>query len=154
MAGYYFDSSALVKKYLKESGSSWVQSLFASQQMHEIYLAHVAGPELLAAFHRKIRTKEVSRSKGIQAAQAFRSEWQTQYDIFELTPIIVERAMDLVEQYQLRGYDSVHLATAVEVNTWRLSLELPEATFVSADLEQLHIADLLGLTTENPENYS
>lgn len=154
MAGYYFDSSALVKKYLQESGSAWVITLFAIQEQHELYLAHVAGPELLAAFQRKIRTKEISRLKGIRAAKTFRSEWQTQFEIFELTSTIVERAMDLVEQHQLRSYDAVHLATAIEVNVWRLSVDMPAATFVSADLEQLRAADALGLATENLESYT
>lgn len=28
MADYFFDSSALVKRYVRESGSGWVTSLF------------------------------------------------------------------------------------------------------------------------------
>jgi predicted nucleic acid-binding protein len=37
MGAYYFDSSALVKRYTDETGSLWVRSLTAPQAGHVIF---------------------------------------------------------------------------------------------------------------------
>jgi hypothetical protein len=49
MASYYFDSSALIKRYAQETGSRWVSSLTDPQAGHEIFTALVSGAEIVAA---------------------------------------------------------------------------------------------------------
>jgi hypothetical protein len=61
--------------------------------------------------------------------------------------------MLLVEQHGLRGYDSVHLAVALDLQADRQARQLPPLTFVSADIEQLRVAAALGLQTENPDQH-
>jgi uncharacterized protein len=43
MAVYFLDSSALVKRYLKENGSKWVLALFDPALDNEIFVAAIAG---------------------------------------------------------------------------------------------------------------
>jgi predicted nucleic acid-binding protein len=115
VAAYYLDTSALVKGYVQETGSIWVRSLINPAAGHELYIVRLAGPEAIAAVFRKVRTGEISLAEGTTAASDFRVNWQAQYRIVECDAPVADRAMILAEQYGLRGYDSVHLAAALEL---------------------------------------
>jgi uncharacterized protein len=45
MAVHFLDSSALVKRYISETGSAWVSGLFDPALGHEIFVAAIAGVE-------------------------------------------------------------------------------------------------------------
>jgi predicted nucleic acid-binding protein len=62
MSVYYFDSSALVKRYCYETGSLWVRHLAAPEQGNSIFTAHITGIEVVAAIARKARMREMSES--------------------------------------------------------------------------------------------
>jgi predicted nucleic acid-binding protein len=150
MAVYYLDTSALVKRYAREKGSNWVLNLTDPVIRHGLYTVRLTGPEMLAAFTRKVRTGELPASAARQAAADFRTDWGGQYRIIEVTPALAGRAMDLVEPHNLRGYDVVHLAAAMELQVVRLAMRLPAIIFVSGDENQLDAAESEGLATENP----
>jgi predicted nucleic acid-binding protein len=153
MAVYYLDTSALVKRYALEKGTNWVFSLTDLAAGHDIYTVRITAPEMIAALFRKARTGEISQDDALQAAGDFKTDWQTAYQIVEINSIITERAMDLAEKYGLRGYDAVHLASALELHRLRCAMELPGLTFISADDEQLHVAAVEGLLVDNPNQY-
>jgi hypothetical protein len=45
MAAYFFDNSAVVKRYVHEMGTAWVLSVTAPTAAHFIYIAHITGVE-------------------------------------------------------------------------------------------------------------
>jgi predicted nucleic acid-binding protein len=49
MAGYFVDSSALVKRYVQEDGTSWVRRLTRRSARNPIYLARITAVEVTAA---------------------------------------------------------------------------------------------------------
>ena len=49
MAVYFFDSSALVKRYIQETGSAWVQALCQQTPPEDLYIARIAGAEVISA---------------------------------------------------------------------------------------------------------
>lgn len=49
MAAYFFDSSAVVKRYVHEMGTAWVLSVTAPTAGHFIYIAHITGVEVVSA---------------------------------------------------------------------------------------------------------
>ena len=63
---------------------------------------------------------------------------------------IINSAVDLTQSHYLRGYDAVHLATALAMNAELLRKHLPPLTFVAADEDLLEAAEAEGLPTENP----
>lgn len=153
MAAYYIDTSALIKCYAVESGTKWMTNLVDPAHGHDFYTVRITGPEMIAAFSRKVRMKELSQTKANRLATNFRGDWQHLYQIVEISIVIADHAMNLAAQHPLRGYDAVHLAAALEVQELRRALSLPALTFVSADHEQLRIAAAEGLLTENPSLY-
>lgn len=62
MGVYFFESSALVKRYASETGTPWVCRLTDPTSGNEIYITRLTGVELIAAFVRKARAGEITLS--------------------------------------------------------------------------------------------
>ena len=56
---YYFDSSAVVKRYAPERGSEQVNAIVESTE-NTVYLNQIGVVEVAAAFARKARTQELT----------------------------------------------------------------------------------------------
>ena len=153
MAAYYLDTSALIKGYVHELGSHWVQTILESDQKHELYTVHIAGAEFFAALYRRLRDKNLSKPMTARLANRFRADLTALYSIVAVDDDLINQAIDLIQKHPLRGYDAVHLAAALELHDFRQRLQLSTLTFVSADGEQLNVAKAAGLQTENPNLY-
>jgi predicted nucleic acid-binding protein len=55
VASYFVDSSALVKRYVNETGSAWLSGLVASAAGNDIYIARITTVEVIAALTRRAR---------------------------------------------------------------------------------------------------
>lgn len=153
MATFYWDTSALVKRYAQETGTVWVRTKTNPIINNEIYTVRITGVEMIAALFRKVKTRQISQYDADLFAYNFRLDWQQQYQIIEVTVRVSELAMNLAEKHGLRGYDSVHLAAALVIQEMRKTMNLPALTFVSADEEQNQAAKNEGLFIENPNHY-
>jgi predicted nucleic acid-binding protein len=153
MPVYYFDTSALVKRYASEVGTAWVVSISDPAAKNDLYTVRLTGPEMIAAFFRKVRTGDIRLAEATRLASDFRADWRGQYQIVEISAGVADRAMALAERYNVRGYDAVHLAAAMELQALRRAMRLSLLTFVSADENQLGVASAEGLATENPNHH-
>lgn len=86
-------------------------------ESHDLYVARITGPELIAALFRKVRTREVALGDASRASANFRADFSSQYHVVEVASSLVERAMNLAEEQGLRGYDAIQLAAASELHT-------------------------------------
>ena len=69
MPAYYFDTSALAKRYVVEVGSSWVQAIVAQQSGHTIYTSVLTQPEIVSALQRRVREGRLEAHQAQQLAQ-------------------------------------------------------------------------------------
>ncbi len=152
MAAYFVDSSALVKRYVIESGTPWVRNLCAPAAGNTLYIARITGAEVIAALSRRARMGSLTQSTAQSALVAFRTDYASVYFVSEITAILIDRAMDLAQRRGLRGYDAVQLAAALDVNAERSGYRLSLLTLVSADTDLNHAAVAEGLTVENPND--
>lgn len=53
MAAYFFDSSALAKRFIRETGTAFVLSLWRPSANHAIYAARLTEVEVCAALARR-----------------------------------------------------------------------------------------------------
>src|SRR5919199_1032942 len=153
MAVYFVDSSALVKRYISEIGSTWVLSLFDPALNNDVLIAAITGVEIIAAITRRARGGSISATDATAACNQFRSDLQSEYQVVEITQSIINSAMALAEPLGLRGYDAVQLAAGCEINALCIASRLPPVTFVSADDELNAAAANEGLLIENPNDY-
>jgi predicted nucleic acid-binding protein len=75
------------------------------------------------------------------------------YNILDVTPDVVETARTLANDYPLRAYDAVHLATAWLANRQLVLAGQSPLTFICADDDLLKIAGAVGLPVDNPNDH-
>ena len=152
MAVFFLDTSAFVKRYLTETGSAWVRDLARPSAGHRVYVAWIAGPEVVSALTRRERGGELARDELVVLLGQFRREWEGRYHRLDMNAPVLRRAMDLAEHHGLRGYDSVQLAAAIESAGVEAS-QNQSVTFVSADADLNAAASAEGLAVENPNDH-
>jgi uncharacterized protein len=150
MAIYFIDSSALVKRYISETGSVWISGLFDPTLNNEVFVAAITGVEIVAAITRRARGSSISATDAVTVCNQFRNDLQIEYQVIEITESIIISGMTLAETYGLRGYDAIQLAAGCTVNTLCIASNLPPTVFVSADNELNSTASREGLIVENP----
>jgi predicted nucleic acid-binding protein len=106
----YLDASALVKRYVAEAGSAEVAGLIAESA--GVGTAIISRAEVAAALAKAVRMKLLSRAEAASALQVFRADWENLIRL-QLTEVLISRAEALAWEHGLRGYDAVHLASAV-----------------------------------------
>ncbi len=153
MAHYYLDSSALVKRYVAETGTAWVAELCAAQASHTLYTVRISAAEIVAALTRRATGGSLVLADAQAASARFRSDLRSRYQIVEVTEGLVDSAMALAEKHGLRGYDSVQLAAALQLHHVRNALALPPLIFVCADDQLNAAAASEGLLAENPNTH-
>ncbi|PSB25771.1 type II toxin-antitoxin system VapC family toxin [Stenomitos frigidus] len=153
MAVYFLDSSALVKRYISEVGSTWVFGLFDAALSNEIFVAAITGVEIIAAITRRSRSGSITVADAAFVCNQFRNDLQTDYQVVEMTEEIIFAGMSLAETQGLRGYDAVQLAAGRAVNARCITSGLPSVIFASADSELNVAATNEGLSVENPNSY-
>jgi hypothetical protein len=153
MAVYFFDSSSIVKRYVKEKGTGWITGILDPVVGSIVYAVRIAGVEVISAIARRGRGGSLSAKDTANAIGQFRREFTGIYRIIEVTPALILQAMRLAEIHALRGYDAIQLAAALEVNTLCPSLGLSAVTLVSADTELNTAAMAEGLTVEDPNTH-
>lgn len=148
----YFDSSALVKRYLAETGSAWVQAQ-CNDPARTIVTVEISRVEIAAAFAGKLRGKFIKQAEYQSVRAKLATDAQKRYQMIPVTPQRIDEAIELTAHHKLRGYDAVHLACALYLNRVLLDDGLPPLTLVAADDDLLKTAQAEGLATENPNNH-
>ena len=107
----YFDTSALVKRYVTEQGTEQITALWAETQRHAV--SRLAYAETLAALHRKEREQPSEHSKLSEARSRFFRDWGRLLLIVEVSSDLDRWIPRLLEQHPLKGADAVQLASCL-----------------------------------------
>jgi uncharacterized protein len=105
----YLDTSALVKLYAREVGSTEVKQAVARADL--VATSLVAYVETRSALARKHRLADIDDAALRRHKREFERDW-TRLNRLPVDATTIRRAGDLAEQYRLRAYDALHLATA------------------------------------------
>ena len=150
MSGYFLDSSAAVKRYVRETGTSWVIGLFRHKSANLFYVARITAAEVASALARRRRDGSLTAKQATQAKNRFIRDFQRRFFKTEIDAQIIEKAMELAEKHFLRGYDAVQLAAALKVEAARVKAGAAGLIFVCADNNLRNAASAEGLSVEDP----
>lgn len=128
----YFDTSTLVKNYVRETGSSRVRALLAR---YEFLSSAITPIELQSAVQRRHRQREITQANYnsiISRVANDRSYWQ----LVEVVPQVLSKAEELINTENIRTLDAIHIASAIIIQE-SFPTPLP---FISADERQLAAA--------------
>ncbi|MCL5997387.1 MAG: type II toxin-antitoxin system VapC family toxin [Chloroflexi bacterium] len=153
MTTFYLDTSALLKRYVHELGSSWIRAITSPGSGHALLTASITTVEVYSALARRKREGTVPAADCLAAANAFSIHAASEYRFVEFTQTIILNARHLLDQYPLRAYDAVQLASANVSNQTLKQAGLPEIVFLTSDDRLIDVAKAEGLMTDNPCNH-
>lgn len=141
----YLDTSALVKRYFYEKYSDDVISRWKSAT--QIVTSFVAYAETMASMYRKKRESDLADTLICKITDSFHRDWESfiRVEVNDNLNGYIDR---VVEKYPLRGFDAIHLASAIVIYE-----RLPEDfVFACFDNRLARAAQSEGLETFPPEN--
>lgn len=140
----YFDTSALLKRYVDEAGSLTVRTMLGDTEPGAV--SKIAYAEVYGALIRRYRARAFSRSAYSRFCREFEREWAG-YLRIDLSDDVLSLARGVIQKHALRGFEGIHLSSALF-----LKRSLAEETlFVAADEQLLKAARSERLRTLNPE---
>jgi predicted nucleic acid-binding protein len=139
----YFDSSALVKRYLREEGTEAVKSILGTSE--EVSTSKLTYPEILSAFMRKWRAHEIEKRPFQTAVDQFEDDWKHML-VIEFHDQLLDVIKRVMQRYPLKAADSVHLSSAL----WHRGAAKENITFVTSDVNLLRAAQAEKLKAINP----
>ena len=150
MPVFYLDTSAIVKRYRDEPGTEAIDRLFDVPEADtRFYTSFLTALELTSSILRLVKGGQLSQNLADNMLARFRQDTQGTVRILPLTDAIVNGAVTVVEQHQLRSADAIHLATASSI--FSLAPE-SESILVSSDMEFLSAAANSGMGVLDPLN--
>jgi predicted nucleic acid-binding protein len=90
----FVDSSALVKRYVRETGTAWVRGITRRRSSTYIYIALITAVEVTSAIARR-RGATISAAQASSLLSRFRKHLAGRYLPSQITPTLVSDAMKL-----------------------------------------------------------
>jgi uncharacterized protein len=119
MSIIYLDTSALLKLYIQENHSDEVTTLL--EQADGAGTNILTYTEMAAGIARAVRMQIISDIDGKAAWKKFQQDWPD-FTRLKISSRVLEYAASLAWEFGLRGYDAMHLASAM---IWQEALDVP-----------------------------
>ena len=149
MAFYYLETSALVKLYVRESGTERVLALANRTTENRLAILALTQVELRSAVRRRERNGEIPPLVATQLLEAFKRHLEVRFVSQMATDFVLDVASMLVDRHALRAYDAVQLAGYVAL---RGSTGTDAPVFVSSDNALLSAARQEGIPVLDPSS--
>jgi predicted nucleic acid-binding protein len=138
----YFDTSALLKQYVTETGSNWIRAYLSSATAPAVFTSQLTAVEATGAFARRLRDGTLLPADHATVVRAFDYDITYRYTLLDVMPVTIDTARRLANLHPLRAYDAVQLATAWSLNRDLVSSGEAPLTFICADDSLLTVAQV------------
>lgn len=142
MAWAYFDTSALIKRYVGEAGRREVLRLL---RRHDCVTSALLPVELRSALRRRVAEATLDEARVPEILKRFATD-RAFWALVEVTSNVLATAEALVATHPLRTLDAIHVASA---QLFAARITASKLTFVSADARQTAAAAAVGMTTRH-----
>ena len=107
MAFYYLETSALVKLYVRESGTERVLALANRTTENRLAILALTQVEFRSAVRRRERNGEIPPLVAIQLLKAFKRHVEQRFVSQVINDFVLDIASALVDRHALRAYDAI-----------------------------------------------
>jgi predicted nucleic acid-binding protein len=139
----YLDSSALVKRYIRENGTEALQSIMSGAA--ELITSKLTYAEIWSAFMRKFREGGLEKNSLDEAADRFDKDWD-HFFVVDFHDELLGTIKKLITRHALKAADAVHLSSAL----WIANETKSNLTFIASDSGLLKAAEAEYLRVVNP----
>jgi uncharacterized protein len=146
LAIYYLDTSALVKLYVRETGTEQMMTLASPARGHTLAILGLTRVEFRAAVRRRERAGDLPQESAEGLIAMLDGHLQTLYLVQPVTEEVLEQAAALLDRYPLRAYDAIQLAGCMALQ----SKVSEQPSFVCSDRDLLQAAELEGFDVLDP----
>ncbi|MCY3739784.1 MAG: type II toxin-antitoxin system VapC family toxin [Candidatus Poribacteria bacterium] len=153
MYHFYFDASALVKRYTRESGSEKMLFLFRNVPLGRLLCLTIGAIEVFWICIRKKNDGRITIGEFTQAIGHLEHEVinnQSNFRKISVPDSLVWNSIDLIETYSLNSVDALVLRSALDTAT-ELRSTGDRLVLVASDQRLLRAARAEGLQIFNPE---
>lgn len=151
---FYWDASALVKRYAPESGTLLVNLLFSRVTLSRMICLSLAIGEVISVFVRKRNDRLITEAVFSQAMADFRAEViDSDFKLVSLEDRLVFASHPLIVEHSLNATDALVLHSALDVQA-ALRQAGDDVVLIASDRRLLRAAEAEGLQIFNPETDS
>ena len=129
----FLDSSALVKRYIKETGTGIV--IETCRDATEIAVSIICITEVLSACNRLARDKAISEEQYNWIKHEFLQDIDAA-EVIMITGEVIENSILCLEKGVIRSLDALHIGAAMAYNG---------DIFLTGDSKQKYVAEKMGL---------
>lgn len=149
----YFDSSALIKHYVQETGSDRVHRKLRDEEKasRPAFTSVLTFAEIEAALSRRAKDNSLAQSEYLRVRTKFESDWVLGLSPIDLGPDVLAIVRGVVDHFALKGADVVHLASAIWLKDMAGLQGNAPVSFLSSDKQLLKAAAQSHLEVFNPE---
>ena len=150
---FYFDASALVKRYIREDGSNKINFLFDNFPLIQFKCLTIGAAEVFWVCVRKKNDGRMTPYEFTHAVANLNREVTSDTSNFRTESVpdaLVWASLNLVETYSLNSVDAMVLRSALDVAV-KLRSTGDTLVFVASDQRLLRAASNEGLLIFNPE---
>lgn len=134
----YFDTSVVVKRYIKEAGSITTGRLL---QRFRFLSSSILPVEAMSALSRRRASGDLTHRDFLAIQSRLRKD-RDYWELVEAGEPVLLQAEELVQQTNVRTLDAIHLASAMIFQS-ESRLTIP---FITGDTKQRDAARMLGFT--------
>jgi predicted nucleic acid-binding protein len=146
---YFVDSSALAKRYIKETGSSWILSWIEPDAGNIVIISELALVEIRSLLMRRVREGAYTLTDANALYADFRIHYREDYLVIPVDNERLESAETLLTKHKLRTLDAIQLACALHAS----NILGESLRFVSGDFNLNTAAVSEGFEIENPNQH-
>jgi predicted nucleic acid-binding protein len=140
LAACYLETSALVKRYIREAGTERTLSLLRDPDNTFATLS-VTQVEFRSAIRRREKNGDLPSRIADHLLDLFQIHTKDEYTVLAISPVVIDLARAIVDRHILRGYDALQLAAYL---AFKVFGGISPTLFVCSDRALLRAATLEG----------
>ena len=143
----YLDTSALVKLFIEEDGSTRVRSLARGAASADVLLSSRLGyTEAAVTLARLVHLGRLPGDYLLSCLGTLERYWEQSIQEVDIIETVLQDARQLAQRFPLRTYDAIHLASAREAKRMLKDVFDGELLFFAFDSALVRVARLLGFS--------
>ena len=130
---YFFDTSALIKRYIQEKETEAVRRIFAEST--EIYVSDITELETTSSFRRLLTEGKITPEQ----FESLLYESEEDFNDFITIPFsleIAKMAKELIKKHQLKTLDSIQLASYLSIDFKNITIVVYDEKLFNSALKE------------------